>query len=520
MNGSLDFFNFDATLVKIVKYWKPMMVNSKKTCKKRLKHECMWVCIFFAFCKLATAQSIDFDGQEIRINVIGQATPESEVIFLGFETLAIVDQEYVEFPSIAAIDNPASGAPPGFGGRLVDVAIDVSTNTLAIDFDNAPPSTTFASGFQNTYVFTFLGAKEQTIRSAQIDRTVTNLDLEDSDVTVDGNQLYVNVESLTFNADTFVKINFEVTPIDGLAIRDAKFPNFDREMNFGQVSASSGNSHAVSLRNSTDDSLTVTTISIVDNNPDSAKAFQFANDLCTGVSLTIDSICSFDIAFLPTEVREYQAELAVTTDSGATTTFRVAGEGVTTTVPKIVLTDDAEPTDDRRLDFGETVPLGSTMAIPLTIRNSGTADLIIGNIADANPLISQFILDSDGCSGAVITSDAECSFSLIFMPDEAAAFTDTFDIPSNDPDERFVVVTATGTGVIESEQSPTTGDMPPDVEPPVESDAPENMVPNDAVTTATSSSSTGSGGGSVGPWLIALLVAAGMLFILRKNETP
>jgi len=508
------FIHFDATLMKIIECCNPRAItNPKKMCKKRLKHRCVLVCLIAALCKLAIAQNIDFDGQELRINVIGQATPESEVIFLGFETLAIVDQRYVEFPSIAAIDNPASGAPPGFSGQLVDVAIDVSTDTLTIDFDNAPPFTTFASGFQNTYVFTFLGANVQNIGNAQIDRTVTNLNLEDSDVTVEGNQLFVNVESLTFNADTFIKINFEVTQIDGLAVRDAKFPNFDREMNFGEVSASSGNSHSVSLQNTTDDSLTVTTISISDSNPDSANAFQFVNDLCTGASLTIDSICSFDITFSPTEAREYQAELAVTTNGASTTMFSVSGEGVTSTVANIVLRDESRPTDDRRLDFGETVPLGSTVAVPLTIVNSGTADLIIGNIAEANTLVSQFTLDSDGCSGAVITPDAECSFSVIFMPDEEIAFTDTFDIPSNDPDEGFVVVTATGTGVLESEPSPTTG-----VEPPVESGSPEDTAPNDAVNTDSSSGSSDSGGGLASPWLIALLVAAVMVFILRKNE--
>ena len=488
------------------------------TRKKRLQHGSMWVCILAAFCKFSIAQNIDFDGQEVRINVIGQSTPESEVIFFGFETLAIVDERYVEFPSIAAINNPASGAPPGFSGRLVDVAIDVSTDTLTIDFDNAPPDTTFAPGFQNTYVFTFSGANEQIIGNAQIDRTVTNLDLEDSDVAVEGNQLFVNVESLTFNADTFVKINFEVTTIDGIAIRDDKFPNFDRELNFDEVSVSNGNSNSVSLKNSTDDSLTITAVSIDNDNPNSSNAFESVNDLCTGALLTIDSVCSFDVMFSPAEAREYQAKIAITTNGVSTTLFGVSGEGVTRAVANIVLRDDSDPTDDRRLDFGDTVPLGSTMTIPLTLKNSGTADLIIGNIAEANSLVSQFILDSDGCSGAVIAPDTECSFSVIFMPDEATAFIDTFDIPSNDPDESFVVIAATGTGVLASEPSPTTDDEPPVIEPPVEADAPEVTASNDAVNTPTSSDSSESGGGLAGPWLFVLLGAAGMIFRTGKSK--
>ena len=101
--------------------------------------------------------------------------------------------------------------PPGFAGSLVNTAIDVGDNYLEIDFDNTAPAARFASAFQNTYIFTFDSAAIVNITSATINASPTTLALASSDVTFLGNELFVNVEGLSFNPATFVRIDLNAT---------------------------------------------------------------------------------------------------------------------------------------------------------------------------------------------------------------------------------------------------------------------------------------------------------------------
>jgi len=142
-------------------------------------------------------------GTELSLETIFQSTPSSSAETLGFLTTATVVDPGVEFPSVAAleVDNPPLGL------RLVDVSIDAGDDSIEIDFDNATGFSGFASGFQNTYVFSFDSSIPAIITDAAIDTSVTTLGLAASDVTFTGNQLLVNVESLPFDTSTFARIN-------------------------------------------------------------------------------------------------------------------------------------------------------------------------------------------------------------------------------------------------------------------------------------------------------------------------
>jgi Ca-activated chloride channel family protein len=83
----------------------------------------------------------------------------------------------------------------------------------------------------------------------------------------------------------------------------------------------------------------------------------------------------------------------------------------------------------------------------LTIQNRGTQSLNIGRIAQANPLAPPFSIENDNCSLQTLASMRTCTVRVRFEPTtQGDDFNDTFDIPSNDPDENSVTVTVSGDG--------------------------------------------------------------------------
>jgi VWFA-related protein len=82
----------------------------------------------------------------------------------------------------------------------------------------------------------------------------------------------------------------------------------------------------------------------------------------------------------------------------------------------------------------------------VSIKNTGSASLNVGQIAQANPLASPFSIVSDNCSGRAVQSAATCSFHVQFSPISQGTFTDSFDIPSDAANENVVTVDVAGSG--------------------------------------------------------------------------
>ena len=168
----------------------------------------------FAF--TAGAVPVSLLGTELKLNGINQARPDTTPATFAAAISAIVSATEIEYPNVNDFelsDTTVEGFP--FPLTLVATSIDAGADFLSIGFADSAPFTQFAPAFQNTYVFTFADEVAPTITAATIDREVTTLGLEDSDVTFSGNQLFVNVESLFFNPSTFARINLaaEVSPV-------------------------------------------------------------------------------------------------------------------------------------------------------------------------------------------------------------------------------------------------------------------------------------------------------------------
>jgi len=161
-------------------------------------------------------------GSELRLRTEAQSTPTSQLFVTSFPASAIVSESTVEFPNVASLFDPSTGVPPGFARSLVDVSIDAGADYLAIDFDNAGFNR-FATAFQNTYVFTFTAPTALQITDVVIDPQTT-LGLTADRVSFDGNELFVNVQGLPFNPNSFARINLSGTT--GTTVPPVPEPSF------------------------------------------------------------------------------------------------------------------------------------------------------------------------------------------------------------------------------------------------------------------------------------------------------
>jgi len=116
--------------------------------------------------------------------------------------------------------------------------------------------------------------------------------------------------------------------------------------------------------------------------------------------------------------------------------------------PDITVIDTVGDTGDLNVSFGNLTN-GNSSERNVTVRNDGAGDLIIGNIAENNSLDDPFNLQGDNCSGKTLETSDSCTITIRFSPDTDVQFDDSFDIPSNDPNEDPVIFSVSGTGFSE-----------------------------------------------------------------------
>jgi hypothetical protein len=100
------------------------------------------------------------------------------------------------------------------------------------------------------------------------------------------------------------------------------------------------------------------------------------------------------------------------------------------------------------VDLGAAVVSGTSAQL-LTIKNTGSATLAIGQLSLAGGASSPFKIDSDTdtCSNAKIAPSSACTSSIQLTPTGQQVYTDTLTIPSNDPVNKTLTVGLTGTGM-------------------------------------------------------------------------
>lgn len=110
--------------------------------------------------------------------------------------------------------------------------------------------------------------------------------------------------------------------------------------------------------------------------------------------------------------------------------------------------------------FDTSVPVGASGQLQVEISNDGMEDLVLGAIADTDVIEAPFDIVADTCSGQTLVSSAACTLTVRFTPEAEGEFTDSFNIPSNDPESPNVYVTLNAVGgppVPDIEVSPAEG---------------------------------------------------------------
>jgi len=144
-------------------------------------------------------------GSELSFRVIFQASPLDKPQVVTFPATAIVSEDEVEFPNAASFFDPNAPLPPEAKG-MTNIQIDVTSNAVEISFKNIRKRSYFIEAFRNTSILTFEKKNEITLADARIDHWATNLALSQSRLSVAGNELHINFESLHYDETSFVRI--------------------------------------------------------------------------------------------------------------------------------------------------------------------------------------------------------------------------------------------------------------------------------------------------------------------------
>jgi hypothetical protein len=228
-----------------------------------------------------------------------------------------------------------------------------------------------------------------------------------------------------------------------ITITDSVAPDDDLRIPFGDVIETMAAVETITVSSSGPVDLTLGQASIADP----LKPFSILNDNCSNQIVVPAASCTLDVRFLPDMVGDFATGLNIVSNDPnmGTVTVMLDGSG-TSSAPDISVTDPVPPDDDLMMPFGN-VTEATAWDRAITITNDGNGNLVMGMIAQADTLENSFSILSDNCSAQIIAPAASCAVEVRFLPARIDNFSDSFDIPSNDPDEPNLTFSVTGSGV-------------------------------------------------------------------------
>ena len=214
-----------------------------------------------------------------------------------------------------------------------------------------------------------------------------------------------------------------------IAVADSIGSQSDLLLAFGTVTIGYSTTGIVAIGNSGTADLVIGNIGSKDA---LGLPFSITSDKCTGRTLAPGASCELTVGFAPGGALLSSDSFDIPSNDPKTPSITVNISGTGTTAPpapSIVVTDSVSPADDHLMYFGD-VNLGGTATQTVTVTNGGTANLVIGQIGQAYPLIGPFT--ATGCSGQTLSPAQHCVITVKFQPNSAGLFSGGFDIPSND----------------------------------------------------------------------------------------
>ncbi len=224
--------------------------------------------------------------------------------------------------------------------------------------------------------------------------------------------------TITMNADTTVTATF--TAVQAGIPKISVLPT---SINFGSLKAGSTSApKTVTVKNTGKGSLIIDSISIAGADPND---FSETNS-CTVISP--GSSCTISVTFSPTSLfGNKTAIMSISSSDPKKTTINVQLSG-----------QDPPPTttvSTTSVNFGSVV-VGSTSAPKkVTIKNTGTSDLVVNAIIIAGTNAVEFS-QTNNCT--VVAKGSSCAISITSSPTSAGSKTALMSISSNDPKKQII----------------------------------------------------------------------------------
>ena len=198
------------------------------------------------------------------------------------------------------------------------------------------------------------------------------------------------------------------------------------QLDFGSVTLGESAERTVNVRNTGSAELAVSAVRSSD------AAFSVVGDtafqLAPGVSQALT------VRFSPAAVGEKQGTLTIESNDSAKPTANIAMSGTALGIPSITV----EP---MAIDFGK-VTIGDPAERALTVRNSGTAVLVVSAVRSSSPAFVAV-----GNTAFELAPAATRTLTLRFAPTSVGAQEATLTIESNDAKQPALAVTSSGTGL-------------------------------------------------------------------------
>lgn len=205
---------------------------------------------------------------------------------------------------------------------------------------------------------------------------------------------------------------------------------------YGSVAIGTKGEKSFLVKNDGSGSLVLGTLTLAGTNPDQF-VIAAALDLCSGKTLAPGQSCTVVARFKPKTPGIKAAKLWIPSNDPDESTVKIAlgGNGVAgATAPEITLTPASS-------NFG-AIALGVKVVQDITVKNEGTADLLLGTatLSIVTGSVGEFEVPAakDLCSGATLAPGQACTIRVKLVATSAGAKAATLSIPSNDADENPV----------------------------------------------------------------------------------
>jgi hypothetical protein len=237
----------------------------------------------------------------------------------------------------------------------------------------------------------------------------------------------MKLKSFVLFLSMFVLIFLTSAPAAPSQTKTPKISVNPMSANFGSVKVSSTSARAITVKNTGTSDLTISNINITGPN---ASEFSQTSDCAT---VPPQGSCTITGTFAPTSMGSKSATLSISSNDPKNPTINVKLLG-SAPPPKISISA-------RSVNFGSVQAGNISSPKTVTIKNTGTSDLVISNISITGSNASEFTQTND-CT--TVSAPGSCTIGGTFAPTSMGSKSATLTISSNDPKNRTLYVKLSG----------------------------------------------------------------------------